>query len=291
MKRLSILFFLLTTGVVFAQVPVLVTPEWVNAHRTDNRIVMLQVGALQYDYDTEHIAGARFLWSEWLAPNSPYGNFNMPDVTAATTVLRTLGISEQSHVVVYYVRNELPLAARMFLTLENLGLRGKVSVLNGGLDAWKKAGYSVTVDVPVVKKGNIRIKPGDVVVDNAYVLKTLNTASGVVADARPKPVYEGEPSGNPRDGHIAGALSLPYVELIQESNALKAPEELNARFSPLVSDTKKEIVTYCQIGQTASVVYLAGRAVGLDMKVYDGSMQEWSRLKELPMEKSSLKEK
>jgi len=44
------------------------------------------------------------------------------------------------------------------------------------------------------------------------------------------------------------------------------------------------MVTYCFIGQTASVVYMAGRILGYPMKLYDGSLQEWSRIKELPME-------
>jgi len=30
----------------------------------------------------------------------------------------------------------------------------------------------------------------------------------------------------------------------------------------------------------------AGRILGYNMKVYDGSMQEWSRLANLPMEKT-----
>ena len=46
----------------------------------------------------------------------------------------------------------------------------------------------------------------------------------------------------------------------------------------------KELVAYCFVGQTASVVYLGGRILGYSMKLYDGSMQEWSRIKELPLE-------
>lgn len=287
MKRLFILFFLTgITASLAAQVPVLVTPQWLNEHRADANMVILQVGTLKYEYDQEHIAGSNFLWAEWLAPNSPYGNYNAPDPAKATEVLRTLGISKNSHVVLYYVRNEVPVAARMFLTLEYLGLRGKVSLLNGGYDAWKKEGFATTTDVPVVKKGNITVAAGNTLVDKEYVLKTLESKTAVVADARMKHFYDGEPSGNPRDGHISGAANIPYTELIDGTNKLKTEPELTEVFAPAVAGGKKEIVAYCFIGQTASVVYLAGRVLGYDMKLYDGSLQEWSRLKELPMEKS-----
>lgn len=288
MKRLSIIFFLLIiAGIARAQVSVLVTPQWLNEHRTDANVVILQVGTLKYEYDQEHIPGANFLWAEWLAPNSPYGNYNAPDPAKATEVLRALGVSKNSHVIVYYVRGEVPIAARMFLTLENLGLRGNVSLLNGGYDAWKKEGYTTTAEAPVVKKGNITVSPGNTLVDKEYVLKTLNSQTGVVADARMKHYYDGEPSGNPRDGHITGAENIPYTELIDGANSIKSETDLTKVFAPAVTGDKKEIVTYCFIGQTASVVYLAGRVLGYDMKLYDGSLQEWSRLKELPMEKTN----
>lgn len=62
--------------------------------------------------------------------------------------------------------------------------------------------------------------------------------------------------------------------------------ELQSYFQPVVPDAQKEIVAYCFIGQTASVVYMAGRLLGYRMRLYDASLQEWSRRPELPMEKT-----
>lgn len=137
--------------------------------------------------------------------------------------------------------------------------------------------------MPVVKKGNVKLIPGNLLVDKEYVLKTLKSDKGVVADARLKRFYDGEATGNPRDGHITGAGNIPYPDLIDASNMIKPADQLELYFTPVASKDK-EIVTYCFIGQTASVVYLAGRILGYNMKLYDGSMQEWSRLPELPME-------
>lgn len=279
----SFILFGLISAASVAQQPILVTPQWLNAHKSDPNVVILQVSFMKYEYDQAHIPGASFLWPEWLAPNSPYGNYNAPDTKKATEVLNGLGISNDSHIVIYYVRNEVPAAARMFLTLEHFGLKGKVSLLNGGLDAWKKEGYATTADLPTVKKGNVKLTAGNLLVDKEYVLKTLSSSTGKVADARAQRYYDGEPTGNPRDGHITGAGNIPYTELTDASNMIKPEAELEKYFMP-VATKDKEIVTYCFIGQTASVVYLAGRVLGYDMKLYDGSMQEWSRLENLPME-------
>lgn len=263
---------------------ILVTPQWLNDHLKDPNLVLLQVTFLKFEYDKEHIPGAQYLWPAWLAPDTPYGNYNLPEPKQATKILRQLGISDNSQVVLYHVRNEVSVTARMFLTLENLGLRGRVSFLNGGMDAWKKAGFGLTSDLPVAKKGKINIKTGTLLVDKDYVLNDLNTQNGVVVDARMQRFYDGEPTGNPRDGHITGAKNIPYTEMVDASNMFKPQDQLQAYFAPVVPDKSKEVVTYCFIGQTASVVYMAGRILGYDMKLYDGSLQEWSRLDNLPME-------
>jgi thiosulfate/3-mercaptopyruvate sulfurtransferase len=283
MKAKLLILFLLMAPAAWAQVPVLVTPQWLSEHKGDPNLVILQVNFLEAEYNREHIAGARFLWPGWLAPNSPQASYNAPDLKEAQRLLQNLGISNTSHVVVCHVKNEVAPSARMFLTLEYLGLRGQVSFLNGGLEAWKKEGLPVTTEKPAVPKGKFKVAPNALLVDKEYVLKTLQSTN-VVVDARIPRFYDGDPTGNPRDGHIAGAKNIPYTEMVDELNRFKSMEELQTYFAPVVPDKKNEVVTYCFIGQTASVVYLAGRVLGYDMKLYDGSMQEWSWLENLPME-------
>jgi thiosulfate/3-mercaptopyruvate sulfurtransferase len=74
--------------------------------------------------------------------------------------------------------------------------------------------------------------------------------------------------------------------MIDSANNIKPAEVLQKNFQAVLLDRNKEVVTYCFIGQTASVIYLTGRSLGYNVKVYDGSMQEWSRIPELPMEKT-----
>jgi thiosulfate/3-mercaptopyruvate sulfurtransferase len=282
MKSKILFLFLLISGFVQAQTPILVTPQWLDEHKNDPNLVILQVNFLQAEYQQEHIAGSRFLWPGWLAPNSPQSSFNTPDPKAAEEILQQLGISNNSQVVVCHVKNEVAPSARMFLTLEHLGLKDQVSFLNGGLDAWKKEGYTVTKELPAVKKGSFKVKPNTLLVNKEYVQKVLQ--GGVVVDARPTRYYDGEPTGYLRNGHITGAKNIPYTELVNTSNKFKSLDSLQNYFTPVVQDKKSEVVTYCFIGQTASVVYMAGRILGYDIKLYDGSMQEWSWLENLPME-------
>jgi len=270
--------------------PILVSPQWLHDHQSDANLVILQVNDMKIDFDDEHISGARYLWPSWLAPDSPAGRMNELDDNKAKEAIESLGISNDSHVVLCHVRSEISSTARMFLSLENYGLKGRVSFLNGGVDAWKKAGYPVTKEVSIFKKGKFKVKKGSYIVDKNYVLKHIKSDSVIIVDARAKRFYDGEPVGNPRDGHIAGAKNITYTEMVDATNVFKPDDQLLAYFTP-VSETKKTMVVYCFIGQTASVVYLAGRILGYPMKLYDGSMQEWSRIKELPMEVTEKKEK
>lgn len=289
MKILTFLACLLFSTILSAQVPILVTPKWVNEHKADANVRLLQVNFLKYDYDNEHIAGAGFLWTGWLAPDSPAGAMNMPDLKKATEIIEGLGISNSTHVILYYVRGEVSPTARIFLTFENLGMMGNVSLMDGGLDAWKKEGFTVTKEVPIFKKGTFKAKDLGLLVDKTYVLNNLKSENTTIVDARATRFYDGEAVGNPRDGHIAGAKNIPYQDLMEQSGAFKTVDQLSNYFNPVVPDKKKEIVTYCFIGQTASVVYLSARILGYPVKLYDGSMQEWSRIPELPMELTEKK--
>ena len=123
-------------------------------------------------------------------------------------------------------------------------------------------------------------------VNKDFIQNALQIKSSEVVDARMKHWYDGDPTGNPRDGHITGAKNIPYIDMIDSTNTLKTVGVLEKNFSSVVPDKQKEVVVYCFIGQTASVDYLVGRHLGYKMKLYDGSLQEWSRIPELPMQKT-----
>lgn len=279
--------FLLVFAFAKAQQPVIVSPQWLNERLHHPDLVILYTGfVVKADYDREHIEGSRFLWPEWLAFNTPEENMVSADVKAVTKTLRDLGIHKNSMIVICYKGADVTIAARMFLALEHYGLKGNVSFLNGGIEGWKRAGFPVTNQPSKFKKGNYTASDNGMLVSKDYVQHALQTQSSEVVDARMKRWYDGDPTGNPRDGHIAGAKNIPYPDMIDSTNAFKPVDVLEKNFSTILPDKQKEVVVYCFIGQTASVDYLAGRSLGYEMKLYDGSLQEWSRIPELPMEKT-----
>lgn len=288
MKKLfSVSILLLSFCISKAQQPVLVSPQWLNDNFKDPNLVILYTGfVIRADFEKEHIEGSRFLWPEWLAFNSPEANMVSADAKTATKVLQDLGVNKNSKVVVCHRGGDVTIAARMFLSLEHYGLKGQVSFLNGGIEAWKKAGYPVTYKPSVFKKGNFVATDNGLLVNKDYVQNALQNNTAEIVDARLKRWYDGDPTGNPRDGHITGAKNIPFPDMVDSTNSLKSIEVLTKNFSSVIPAKEKEVVVYCFIGQTASVDYLVGRSLGYKMKLYDGSLQEWSRMPELPMEKT-----
>ena len=288
MKKLfSVSILLLSFCISKAQQPVLVSPQWLNDNFKDPNLVILYTGfVIRADFEKEHIEGSRFLWPEWLAFNSPEANMVSPDAKTATKVLQDLGINKNSKVVVCHRGGDVTIAARMFLSLEHYGLKGQVSFLNGGIEAWKKAGYPVTNKPSVFRKGNFVATDNGLLVNKDYVQNALQNNTAEIVDARLKRWYDGDPTGNPRDGHITGAKNIPFPDMVDSTNSLKPVDVLTKNFSSVIPAKEKEVVVYCFIGQTASVDYLVGRSLGYKMKLYDGSLQEWSRMPELPMEKT-----
>jgi thiosulfate/3-mercaptopyruvate sulfurtransferase len=289
MKRLFFTYvILLVVAIAKAQQPVLVSPQWLHENLKNPNLVILYTGFIvKADYDREHIDGSRFLWPEWLAYNTPEANMVSADVKTATKVLQNLGINKNSTIVVCHKGGDVTIASRMFLSLEHFGLKGQVSFLNGGIEAWKKEGYSVTNKPAVFKKGNFVAVDNGLLVGKEYVQKSLLENSAEIVDARAKRWYDGDPTGNPRDGHITGAKNIPYQDMVDSTNSIKQVAVLEKNFTTVVPEKQKEVVVYCFIGQTASVDYLVGRLLGYNMKLYDGSMQEWSRDEKLPMEKTN----
>jgi thiosulfate/3-mercaptopyruvate sulfurtransferase len=266
--------------------PMLVTVDWLGDHLNDPSLVLLQIGDRK-DYDTGHIPGAQFL--EYQSISTPHGEglmLELPPVEQLVSVFERLGVSNRSHIILYFGTNWVTPTTRVYWTLDYLGLGDRTSILNGGLVAWQATHHGVSTEVKQPAKGSITpaIRK-EIVADAPWVSSHLHQPTVTIIDARTHEFYNGsQRDGNPRSGHIPGATNLTYLDVVdQDNNKFKSPDALKDLFRAAGLKPRNTMVSYCHIGQRATVLYFTAKMLGYDVKMYDGSWEDWSHRKDLPI--------
>ena len=267
--------------------PILVNSAWLSAHLNDPKLVLLHVGD-RAEYDAGHIAGARYVSQRDVSVSSDDHEkglmLEMPSPDSLRAKLERLGISSDSRVVVYYGNDWISPSTRILFTLDYAGLGWQSSLLDGGMQQWIAAGHPVTKEAPAARAGSLaplRINP--IVVDAAWVGSHLNSPKIAIVDGRDASFYDGIEATGDRKGHIPGAHSVPFTEIADDKNFIKSPDQLKALFAHAGVAPDDTVVGYCHIGQQATAMLFAARLIGHPVKLYDGSMQEWSRRTDLPI--------
>ncbi len=266
--------------------PMLVTVDWLADHLKDPSLVLLQIGDKK-DYDKGHVPGAQFL--EYESISTPHGQglmLELPPVAQLVSVFERLGVSNSSHVILYFGTNWVTPTTRVYWTLDYLGLGDRTSILNGGLVAWQATHHTVSAETKQPAKGSITPAPRkEIVADADWVSSQLNKPGVTILDARTHEFYNGSQSdGNPRSGHIPGAANLPYLDVVdQDNNKFKSPDAIKELFQAAGLKPGNLMVSYCHIGQRATVLYFTAKMLGYDAKMYDGSWEDWSHRKDLPI--------
>jgi len=268
----------------------IVTTEWLAEHLKDDSLVLLHVGEKD-EYTAAHIPGAQFIQlADISTPRGQGLALELPSVAQLQTTFEKLGVRDKSRIVVYFGKDWVTPTARLFLTLDYLGLGGSTSILDGGLPAWTAAGRPVTTEVRTPAKGNFTPRLSkQLVVDALWVSANLNKPGVMILDARASKFYTGEEVGRmPRGGHIPGAKNIPFDSVVEDSNKFKSVETLRQLFNTAGAKPGDSITTYCHIGQQASLLYFVARYLGYYAHLYDGSFEDWSHHPELPVEKSNM---
>jgi len=267
---------------------IVVSAAWLRTHINDPNIVVLDLTMSGMDspdpYETGHIPGARKLdFHSIFTGDGTHNSLTMELVSADSlrNLLEGLGVSDRNTIVLYSTSQWLSPVARTYVTLDNLGLGGHTRILNGGYSAWKAAGGAVETAAPRIARGNLHVTTrGDAVTDGAYVLAHIADRNLTIVDARAPEFYNGSARGHSaaRAGHVPGAHNVYFLTLADSvANTYITPEEARAKFVAAGVSLDKPVIVYCHIGQTASVDYVQLRRLGVPVRLYDGSFEDWSR--------------
>lgn len=246
----------------------------------DVRWYLSRVGAGRAAYDAGHIPGAVFVdldldLADANGLGAP-GRHPLPAPDEFRLRMEGLGIGTTTFVVAYDDQGGA-IASRLWWMLDNLGHRGGVAVLDGGIQAWVGAGHPVATTEPAYQPAELKL--GDRwtnVIARPELAARLGTLT--LLDARAPERYRGEVEPiDPVAGHIPTAINVPTAGNVDAGGHLLPADHLRARFVG-ITGVGGEVVSACGSGVTACHNALAMRLAGLpDPIIYVGSYSDWSR--------------
>lgn len=269
-----------------ADSPLISTAQLSELIKQDDSVRVIDVGQDGANYEKGHIPSASYVhWVTDITDPSNTERYNIIDKQQMEGLLSKLGISKQTHVIVYDDLSSR-IATRMYWSLKYYG-HEKVQVLDGGLSVWKKD-FETSTETPNPKRTDYEISQVDdsIAANMEFIEKNLNNDKVKLIDGRPKKQFTGEEFGkvfhtgtaHKNKGHIPGAKNIFWKDNFREDGCFKSIEELRKMYSEHSLEVEDVVVTYCNEGLHAAPPWfvLSELLKFKSVKVYDDSMSEWA---------------
>lgn len=269
---------------------VVVDTKWLGDHLYDPNVRIVEVEMTPDRYKEAHIPGAIF-WNIMTDLVLPDLRQNL-DVNHIEQLLSRSGITKGTAVIAY---GSYPGTGAWIFWLLKLFGHTDVRVLDGGHQKWIAEGRPVTTKFSTFASVEYQAKPLNtnlrVLADE--VRTAIDRPDQIILDVRTLQEYQGEyflmkpPEGTERAGHIPGAIHLEHTHTLNEDGTFKSTSELQKLFTSRGITPDKEIFPYCAIGGRSAYMwfvlkYLLGYP---NVRNYDGSWNEWSRLSDALIER------
>ncbi len=216
----------------------------------------------------------------------------LPPTPKLEELISKLGIGNNDHVVIYVAGNnalDMGSATRVFWTFKVLG-DNNVSIMNGGYLAYAKQ------KLPI-KRGKYSRKPAQFtahfqpqyLATEKNVETALHEQGVTLVDNRPSAMYLGvvKPGMDKRSGTLPGAKNMPQGWItVNNGGTFRSPTQLRELYKAAGIPVSGKQITFCNTGHWASLGWFASSQLlgNKDVKLYDGSIAQWSRNPKLPME-------
>ncbi len=264
------------------------------------------------DYDCGHIPGSIWLDTLILEDEMTW-NHRTPDEMEAE--LRAHGIDRDTTVILYGRTSDPNMSQahpgkqagqlssmRAALLLMYAGIED-VRVLDGGLDAWLRAGGSVTrketLPTPAQQSGLEIPEHPEYIVDTPKAKEMIKSPNAELVSVRSYAEFIGEVSGYhyiDKKGRIPGAVfgncgsdAYHMENYRNHDDTMRSFHEIQQEWAQSGLTSDKHIAFYCGTGWRASEAFYCAWLMGWKrVSIYDGGWYEWSSNPDNPVESGTI---
>jgi thiosulfate/3-mercaptopyruvate sulfurtransferase len=270
---------------------VLVDAEWLEAHRGDPSVVIVEVDEDTSAYDKGHIRGAVKI--DWKSDLQDPVRRDFVDKAGFEALMSARGIGNDDTVVLYGGNNNW-FAAYAYWYFRLYGHQN-VKLLDGGRKKWELDSRELVTEVPQRAATSYQAKDQDTAIRAFRDEVVAAIGQQNLVDVWSSDEFAGRllaPAHLPqeqaqRGGHIPTDQHGPWSKAAEEDGKVKSDDALRALYGDEAGlDFGKDTIAYCRIGERSAHTWfvlheLLGQA---NVKNYDGSWTEYGSLVGVPIE-------